>query len=202
MSEEPVTEPIEPEPTPPSPPARSGVFVPKWLLLTVGGLVLLAFGFAAGNAVGSDSDHAERRGEFSFDFRGHPPIPRGNDSPLAPTPRDGNGNRGPRTTPNAPVYLGVAVRDSSAPAGAELARVVASSPAARAGLRAGDVITAMDSKPIKTAAQLTTRVRSHGAGDKVSVTYTRDGASRTVGVRLATRMPRDRNGGAIPHPRT
>lgn len=185
-------------PIPSSPPARSGVFVPKWLLLAVGGVLLLGLGFAAGHAVGSDSDHAERRGEFSFNLRGRPPFPGDNRSPLAPTPRDGNGNRngnngsGPRPAPSATVYLGVAVRDSSDPAGAELARVVPASPAADAGLRAGDVVTALDSTSIKSAAQLTRSVRGRSAGDQVSVTYTRDGSSNTVKVRLATRpqLPR------------
>ena len=195
MSEEPISEPVEPESTPPepgvnapTPPARSGVFVPKWLLFTIGGLLLLGLGFAAGHWVGSDSDHGERRAGFSFNMNGRRPF-GGNNSPGAPTPRNGNRRNGGGSgvTPRVTVYLGVAVQDSSNPAGAALARVATSSPAADAGLQAGDVVTALDSTAITSAAQLTASVRSHHAGDEVSVTYTRGGASTTVKVRLATR---------------
>lgn len=195
MSEEPISEPVEPASTAPepgantpTPPARSGVFVPKWMLLTIGGLLLLGLGFAAGREVGSDRDHGERRGAFSFNVDGRRPF-GGNNSPVAPTPRNGNRRNGDGSgaTPSVTVYLGVAVQDSSNPAGANLARVAASSPAADAGLQAGDVVTALDSTAITSAAQLTASVRSHHAGDQVSVTYTRGGSSNTVKVRLATR---------------
>jgi membrane-associated protease RseP (regulator of RpoE activity) len=200
MSEEPNTEPVEPATGPPpleppadaanapSPPARSGVFVPKWVLLSICGLLLLGFAFAAGLVVGSHGDHGERRGAFSFNVDGRRPF-GGNNSPVAPTPRNGNRRNGggSGTTPSSAVYLGVAVQDSSNPAGAALARVATSSPAAGAGLQAGDVVTALDSTAITSAAQLTASVRSHHAGDEVSVTYSRGGASNTVKVRLATR---------------
>ena len=181
--------PSAPAPIPPGPRRSSGVFVPHWLLFSVVGLLLLALGFAAGAAVGSDSDHAERRSESFVDFRSRHPFAADHGSPFAPTPGDRNPNdpgTGPRPTPQARVYLGVEARNSSDPVGAELGRVVASSPAARAGLRVGDVVTALDSTSIKTAAQLTKEVRSHRAGDRVSVTYTRDGSSNTVEVRLAS----------------
>jgi len=189
----PVTGPPPMEPPPPgagapTPSARSGVFVPKWLILGVGGFLLLVIGFAAGHAVGSDRNHHEPRAGFSFNMNGRRPF-GGNTAPFGPTPRNGNGRNGggQNATPSSTVYLGVAVQDSSNPAGAELARVLASSPAADAGLQSGDVVTAMDSTSIKSAADLTTSVRSHQAGDQVSVTYSRGGASKTVNVQLATR---------------
>ena len=200
MSEEALPEPVEPasgpppsEPPQPGPnaparPARSGVFVPKWMLFTIGGVLLMGLGFAAGLAVGSDRDHRERRDAFSSNVDGRRPF-AGNNSPFAPTPRNGNRRNGSGSgvTPSATVYLGVAVQDSSNPAGADLARVAASSPAADAGLQAGDVVTALDSTAITSAAQLTAGVRSHHAGDEVGLTYTRGGSSTTVKVRLATR---------------
>ena len=203
MNEEPQTEPtaaepLDPqptdsEPTAPVPPARSGVFVPRWFLLTVSGLLVLGLGFASGYAVGTDSDHDDRRGEHSFDLRGLRPFLGGNGSPFAPAPRDGNrggsgGNgSGPRTAPTAGVFLGVEVQDSTEPPGAKLVRVVPSSPAARAGLRMGDVVTTLDSTSVKDAAQLTKEVRGHRPGDRVSVTFVRNGSSKTVSVRLVAR---------------
>ncbi len=198
MNEDPRTEPTDAEPTDaeptaPVPPTRSGVFVPRWFLVAISGLLVLGLGFAAGYAVGADSDHDDRRGERSFDLRGLRPFLGGNGSPFAPTPRDGNQGgsgdhgSGPRTTPTATVFLGVEVQDSTEPTGAKLVRVVSSSPAAQAGLRAGDVVTMLDSTPVKDAAQLTKEVRGHRAGDKVSVTYIRNSSSKTVGIRLTTR---------------
>jgi putative serine protease PepD len=71
--------------------------------------------------------------------------------------------------------------------GAKVARVAASSPAARAGLQSGDVITALDNDAIRNAAQLTTVVHGHHSGDEVTVKYTRDGADKTVVVHLGSR---------------
>ena len=44
----------------------------------------------------------------------------------------------------AHAYLGVQVRDSSSPVGAALAQVLPGTPAAKAGLKAGDVVTKLD----------------------------------------------------------
>ena len=78
-------------------------------------------------------------------------------------------------------------KDSTAPAGAAIVQVAPSSPAARAGLENGDVITAIDKGAVRDASQLVRRVRAHKSGDRVTVTYTRNGASKTVEVTLASR---------------
>ena len=183
-------------PPSPSPVTHHGIFVPRWLLLTISGLLVLGLGFLGGFAVGRHRDHDERRGEVSFDFRGRQPFMGGNGSPFGPNPGNNNGNgdnngngsrNGPGAPASTPVYLGVAVRNSSDPVGAEIARVAAASPAARAGLRAGDVVTALDSDAIRNASELTTSVRAHRSGDQVTVKYTRDGASKTAVVRLGSR---------------
>jgi membrane-associated protease RseP (regulator of RpoE activity) len=70
------------------------------------------------------------------------------------------------------------------------------SPAARAGLRPGDVIVAVDGRPVAEWAQLTARLREAG-GTTITLTYERAGESRTaqVAVPLAERVragvPRD-----------
>ena len=51
----------------------------------------------------------------------------------------------------------------------------------------GDVITAVDGQQVSGAAELQSAVDAHKPGDKVQVTITRDGKSRTVTVTLGTR---------------
>ncbi|MFF5263170.1 S1C family serine protease [Actinomadura viridis] len=58
-------------------------------------------------------------------------------------------------------------------------------PADRAGLRPGDVITAVDGKPIEDATDLIAMIRSKAPGDTVKVTYQRGGRESTVNLTLA-----------------
>jgi putative serine protease PepD len=57
-------------------------------------------------------------------------------------------------------------------------------PAAKAGLRVGDVITALDGKAATSGESLVAAVSNHSAGDLLGVKYLRDGASTTVNVKL------------------
>ena len=82
-------------------------------------------------------------------------------------------------------YLGVSI-DSSAP-NALLADIQANTPAAKAGLKKGDVITAVNSTSIATGDDLSRAIDAHKPGDKVSVTYKRGGSEHTVTVTLGTR---------------
>jgi len=84
-------------------------------------------------------------------------------------------------------YLGVYVQTASNRPGAQIGRVQSGSPAADAGLKAGDVITDFAGKPIATANDLTSAVGSKQPGDKVSVTYVRKGSSTTVDLTIGTR---------------
>jgi Peptidase family M28/PDZ domain len=61
------------------------------------------------------------------------------------------------------VYIGVAFEDSAppAPAGARVAVVVPDTPAALAGLREGDVVTACNGQPITRAAELQALLKTH-----------------------------------------
>ena len=56
--------------------------------------------------------------------------------------------------------------------------------AAKAGLQPGDAIVAIDGQPIKQTAELTAIVATKSAGDKVRVTYVRDGREQTAEVTL------------------
>jgi S1-C subfamily serine protease len=86
--------------------------------------------------------------------------------------------------------------------GALVQKVVPGSPAAKAGIKGGtaqvsingqqvqaggDIITAIDGKPVKTMTAVVTDVAAKNPGDQVSLTLERHGSSRTVSVTLANR---------------
>jgi hypothetical protein len=71
--------------------------------------------------------------------------------------------------------LGVVVILGSS-TGAEIAEVAQNSVAALAGLHPGDVINAVDGKPVKTPMDLATELANRSAGDKVRLGYMLHGA--------------------------
>jgi putative serine protease PepD len=68
--------------------------------------------------------------------------------------------------------------------GAQLVSVQGGSPAADAGLQAGDVITAVGDRVVTSSTELTAAVRSAQPGDKVTLTIRRGQASSQVEVTL------------------
>jgi putative serine protease PepD len=84
-------------------------------------------------------------------------------------------------------FLGVVLRDSSTGRGATIAQVRAGTPAAAAGLRAGDTVTTVAGKSIASASELRAAINAHRPGDRVSITYTRGGMSHTATIKLASR---------------
>ncbi|MFD7120549.1 S1C family serine protease [Streptomyces sp. NPDC059922] len=56
--------------------------------------------------------------------------------------------------------------------------------AAKAGIRPGDIITRIDGAPVTTITSLTEELASDKPGQKIKVTFTRDGATKTVEVTL------------------
>ena len=82
-------------------------------------------------------------------------------------------------------YLGVGI-DSNA-SNARLASVKDGGAAKQAGLKTGDVITAVAGTSIATGDDLSRAIDAHKPGDKVSVTFKRGGSEHTVTVTLATR---------------
>lgn len=107
-------------------------------------------------------------------------------------------------------YLGVNVGDLTDPLaqslnvpegtkGAVIADVASeSSPAAKAGLKSGDVITSINGKAISSAQELTDLIADVAPATSVDIQYLRDGkatsTSVTVGERPATAGMRDENG--------
>jgi putative serine protease PepD len=70
--------------------------------------------------------------------------------------------------------------------GAQLGEVTPGGAADKAGLKAGDVVTAVDSHAIASGDALVAAVRSHRPGEKVTITYKRGGQTSTVTVTLAS----------------
>ena len=84
-------------------------------------------------------------------------------------------------------YLGVSIGDSQTGSGAKIGAVRPGSPAGAAGLKVGDVITAVDGLRVTDANDLTAAVGDHQPGDKIHLTVTRGGSTLDVTATLATR---------------
>lgn len=115
--------------------------------------------------------------EMPFDNNGQPMLPFGdNGLPQLPEMR-------PATTG---AFLGIEYEITTT--GALIKSVVADSPAAKAGLQAGEVISAIDGQPIDQSNNLRDVVGNHQAGDEITLTIvTSTGDRRDVKVTLAAR---------------
>jgi serine protease Do len=71
--------------------------------------------------------------------------------------------------------------------GAIVADLAPNGPSQRAGLAAGDVITAINGHPVKTSSELTREVAKARPGDTLQLDVIRDGKRRTVAVRSGVR---------------
>ncbi|HEY7305449.1 MAG TPA: Do family serine endopeptidase [Bryobacteraceae bacterium] len=71
--------------------------------------------------------------------------------------------------------------------GALIAEVTPNGPGAKAGLKQGDVITAIDGKKVESSDDLTMNVISHEPGSTVSLEVVRNGQPTTIKVTLGTR---------------
>ncbi|MGZ3950882.1 MAG: PDZ domain-containing protein [Flavisolibacter sp.] len=68
--------------------------------------------------------------------------------------------------------------------GAEVESVTKESAAEKAGLKKGDIITKIGDRKIESTDDVTEAVRSHKPGEKVSITYVRDGKTQTTNAEL------------------
>ncbi len=82
-------------------------------------------------------------------------------------------------------YLGVGIASTSN--GVRLTEVRPGTPAASAGLQAGDVITSIDGQSVRSASELSSAIDAKKPGDRVTLTYLRSGQSHTATVTLAER---------------
>ena len=85
-------------------------------------------------------------------------------------------------------YLGVNMSPTTTGQdGALVQEVTAGSPADRAGLRAGDVVVAIDGQAVENNGELGARIRAHKPGDKIALKVLRNGNETTVSATLAQR---------------
>ncbi|WP_440102828.1 S1C family serine protease [Streptosporangium sp. H16] len=83
-------------------------------------------------------------------------------------------------------FLGVSVTDATGDAGGALVgQVTEGSPAAKAGIEQGDLITKINNTTVDEAATVVGAVRGFKPGQQVTIAYVRDGQSGTVTVTLA-----------------
>jgi hypothetical protein len=88
------------------------------------------------------------------------------------------------TTPELREHLG-GPRD----AGVLVSRIEDSSPAAQAGIRVGDIVTAIEGEVVESARDLKHAIASREAGDAVAIELYRDGRAEQVTATLAKREP-------------
>lgn len=93
-----------------------------------------------------------------------------------------------KVTNSGRAALGVTVRqalnDNYRPAGALVVSLTSGSPAKKAGIDPGDVITKLGGQPVAGVSDLTGALAEHKPGDTVKVTVTRDGSTTTISVKL------------------
>jgi len=76
-------------------------------------------------------------------------------------------------------------------AGVMVARVVAGSPAEKAGLKVGDIITSLDGKPVESSWDVRARVRALGEGAVLPLEVQRDGRSEALTATVVQRERRE-----------
>lgn len=133
-------------------------------------------------------------------------------TPVPPVPLWRNPAAPKSLTPAYPEgegFLGISARDLTPrekerrklDGGAYLEDITAGSPAEKAGLRTGDVVTAFDGKPISDADDLYRKIRAKSPGKEIPIEILRRGERQTLNVELANRsdfqepsgMPSERN---------
>ena len=73
------------------------------------------------------------------------------------------------------------------PRGSLVTRVMRDAPAARGGLRAGDVITSIDNRDIPTTTELAALISAQTVGTRVVIGVVRAGAALTLPLSVADR---------------
>jgi len=128
---------------------------------------------------GNPGHKENRKGQNKFDFRNKPGNP-GNKN----YKNKQNLNQYPGNTPFMGIAMAKPVDNSTT--GVLVINVIAGSPAEKAGIKAQDVITAVDGKEVKSPENLLQAVLGHKVGDTIKVTVNRSGQSQELNVTLAS----------------
>ena len=86
-------------------------------------------------------------------------------------------------------YNSIAAQYYGMPLGAYVQGVEAESAAARAGLRPGDIITAIGERPVESPSELRSILRQYSAGDSVEISVYRAGENFTVTLVFDEKIP-------------
>ncbi len=152
---------------------RTRVYVIVGVIAVAGLLLSVVLGAVAGGIagyfVGREQARSVARDEVSA-WRGS-----GQPQALQPTPSP---TPEPEQTPSAPPRVEIPTF------GALLTQVTPNTPADKAGLRAGDIIVAVDDERVTLARDLAEIIRKYKPGDEIRITYRRDGQEKTVRVTL------------------
>jgi putative serine protease PepD len=82
-------------------------------------------------------------------------------------------------------FMGVSLTDASG--GAGIANVASGSPAGHAGLRRGDVVTAIAGTSVASSDAAVAAINAHKPGDKITISFRRSGQAHEASVTLAER---------------
>ncbi|HWJ02014.1 MAG TPA: Do family serine endopeptidase [Burkholderiales bacterium] len=93
--------------------------------------------------------------------------------------------------------LGISMTDVVGGEGATIAEVQADSPASKAGLRKGDVVTGFNGRPVRGAAELRARLGVVPVGDTVDLQVQRGGEQRTLRAQIGAIETRASGGQAV-----
>jgi serine protease Do/serine protease DegQ len=92
--------------------------------------------------------------------------------------------------------LGISMTDVVGGEGATVAEVQADSPAAQAGLRKGDVVVALNGRPVRGAAELRARLGVVPVGESIELQVRRGGETRVVKAKVGAIEAGGASGGA------
>jgi hypothetical protein len=104
-----------------------------------------------------------------------------------PANHGATGSGSPPATPGYGAYLGSIPDMTSTPGGVRISGVRAESPAAKAGLLAGDVITRIGEHDVPDLQAMTNALRAYKAGDTASIVVRRGTETLTLQVTFGTR---------------
>ncbi len=93
--------------------------------------------------------------------------------------------------------LGIQMQDVPGRDGAAIAQVQPESPADKAGLRSGDIVTALNGRPVRSAAELRAQLGVTPVGETVELRVQRGAEARTLRARIGELEARHAGGGEM-----